>query len=85
MLERGIRVPVKFLTEFSSTPGLAVFAFRFAQTKTSLRPSNPKRHKAVYVAKSPPLKSPHALHGDFQMAEREGFEPSIQGIPRMTV
>ena len=32
-----------------SRPGLAVFAFRFAQTKTSLRLSNPDAHKAVYA------------------------------------
>ena len=38
---------VKFLTEFSSSPGLAVFAFRFAQTKTSLRPSSPHVSQAV--------------------------------------
>ena len=38
----GIRVTVKFLTEFSSTPALAVLAFAFGKTRTSLRASNPK-------------------------------------------
>ncbi len=38
---------VNFLTKIASGPGLAVFAFRFAQTKTSLRPSHPPAGKAV--------------------------------------
>jgi len=49
---------VKFLTEFSSRPGLTVFAFRcftckcgFApQTKTSLRPSSPGRKQSSLLS-----------------------------------
>ena len=72
-----IRVPVKFLTEFSYTPALAVLAFAFGKTRTSLRASNPVGSKAVCFLNRK-LKS--TLSGAFKFSGSTGFEPAISAL-----
>ena len=54
--------------------GLAVFAFRFAQTHTTLRLSHPAAHKAVYALLPFLIEQIHTAFISLKMGST-GFEP----------